>query len=170
MSPSEFPRLVDTREADGKRLSLSANEAERVALARRFAILRVDRLDAEVTLERDGPVFTARGTLNADIIQACAVSAEDLPVTIREPLSFRFIPEVNAYRPDQEVELDADALDEIEYSGTTLDVGEAVAQSLALAIDPFAAGPEAERVRREAGLVGEGEAGPFAALKGLLKK
>ena len=48
-----------------------------------------------------------------------------------------------------------------------LDVGEAVAQSLALAIDPFAVGPDAERARQQAGLLDEGQAGPFAALAAL---
>jgi len=65
------------------------------------------------------------------------------------------------------VELDAEDLDEIEYEGSSFDLGEAVAQSLALAIDPFATGPGAEEARRRAGLMGEGEAGPFAALKGM---
>ena len=41
----------------------------------------------------------------------------------------------------------ADECDEIGYSGTIFDIGEAVAQSLALAIDPFATGPQAEAAR-----------------------
>lgn len=167
MSESEFSRVVDTREADGKHVSLSASEAERAALAKRFDIVRIDRLEAEVTLERAGQAFEARGTLEADIVQSCAVSAEDLPVAVREALSFRFVPEAQHRQPDEEVELDADALDEVEFTGTSLDVGEAVAQSLALAIDPFAVGPEAETAR---GLLGEAQASPFAALKGLLKE
>ena len=65
--------------------------------------------------------------------------------------------------------LDADALDEIPFSGTQFDVGEAVAQSLALAIDPFATGPGAERVR-ESGLLGAPAESPFAVLKGLKPK
>jgi hypothetical protein len=44
-----------------------------------------------------------------------------------------------------------------------------MAQSLALAIDPYATGPEAERVRKEAGLLGEAASGPFAALAALKK-
>jgi uncharacterized metal-binding protein YceD (DUF177 family) len=169
MSVPEFSRPVDIREADGKRLELTADEAERAALARRFDLVRIDRLDAEVTLSRDGDTIDATGTLCADIVQSCAVSAEDLPVAVRERLAFRFVPQTGSHRPDEEIELDADELDEIEYSGTSFDVGEAVAQSLALAIDPFAVGPEAERARQQAGLLGEGDTGPFAALKGLLK-
>lgn len=169
MSAPEFSRPVDLREADGKRLSLCASEEERAALARRFAIVRIDRLEADVTLERNGEEVRATGRLSADIVQSCAVSAEDLAVTVDEKLALRFVPETREYRPDEEVELDADDCDEIEYSGGVLDVGEAVAQSLALEIDPFAVGPDAENIR-QAGLLGEGKANPFAALKGLIGK
>ena len=50
-----------------------------------------------------------------------------------------------------------------------IDPGEAVAQSLALAIDPFAEGPGAEEARRRAGILSESAAGPFAALAALKK-
>jgi uncharacterized metal-binding protein YceD (DUF177 family) len=169
MTASEFSRSVDIREADGKRLTLTADDAERTALAARLGIVRVDALEADVALERDGNAVGVKGTLVAEVVQSCAVSAEDLPVSIREPLAFRFVPETG-HRPDEELELDAGDLDEIEYTGTSFDLGEAVAQSLALAIDPFAVGPDAEEARRRAGLLGEAETNPFAALKGLIKE
>jgi uncharacterized metal-binding protein YceD (DUF177 family) len=158
---------VDVRQADGKQALLVARETERAALAARFGLVRIDRLEAEIALERDGNAVNAQGSLAADIVQSCAISAEDLPVAIREDLSFRFVPESAAHRPDEEIELGAADLDEIEYSGTSIDLGEAVAQSLALAIDPFATGAQAEEARRRAGLIGEEVSGPFAALKGL---
>jgi len=167
MTTPEFSRPIDIRQAEGKRVTLSANEAERAALAARFGLVRIDRLDAEVTLDREGSNVNANGTLSADIVQSCAVSAEDLPVEVREDLSFRFVPQALDHQPDEEVEIDAEDCDEIEYSGTCFDLGEAVAQSLTLAIDPFAVGPEAERTRQEASLLGEEEAGPFAALAAL---
>jgi hypothetical protein len=167
MSADEFPRPVDIREADGKQLKLAANEAERAALARRFDLVRIDRLEADVALSRNGDTIDAKGRLSADIVQSCAVSAEDLPVAVREKLAFRFVPEARGHQPDEEIELDANALDEIAYSGTSFDVGEAIAQSLALAIDPYATGPGAEAARKAAGLLDEESAGPFAALKGL---
>lgn len=166
---SEFARVFDVRQAEGKAVTLVADEAERAALATRFDIVRIDRLEAEIVLHRDGAAVDAKGVLVADIVQSCAVSAEDLPVAIREPLAFRFVPESAGHTPDEEVELEEGDLDEIEYSGSTFDLGEAVAQSVALAIDPFAVGPEAEEARRRAGLLGEGEAGPFAALAALKK-
>ena len=165
MTP-EFSRPFDVRQLDHRAVQLIADEGERAALAKRFGIVRIDRLEAEVVLERDGEALNATGTLEADIIQSCAVSAEDLPVEVREPLAFRFVPETGGHRPDEEVELDSDELDQIEFSGTTVDLGEAVAQSVALAIDPFLTGPDAEAARK---LLNDEGASPFAALAALKK-
>ena len=172
MTPSEFSRpefsrMIDVRQASGKQVQLEANEAERVALATRFGIVRIDRLEAEVLLDRVGEVVNATGRLEADIVQSCAVSSEDLPVQIREALAFRFVPEAAHTQPDEEVELSPEECDDIEYGGTSFDLGEAVAQSMALAIDPFLTGPGADEARHRAGLLSEGRAGPFAALAAL---
>jgi hypothetical protein len=167
MIGAEFARPFDVRQLDHKAVRLVANEGERAALAKRFELVRIHRLEAEIVLERHGQALSATGRLEADIVQSCAVSAEDLPVAVREPLAFRFVPAAMGHRPDEEVELDAQDLDEIEFSGTSLDLGEAVAQTLALAIDPFAKGPEAEAARR---LLDDGSASPFAALASLKRQ
>ena len=102
-------------------------------------------------------------------MQSCAVSGDDLPARIDEPVDLRFVPAAASHA--EEMELAAEDLDEIEYDDGHFDLGEALAQSLALGIDPYAVGPDAEAARRKAGLTGEGQAGPLAeALKGLLKK
>ena len=106
--------------------------------------------------------------MRAEIVQTCAVSGDDLPVTIEEPFTLRFVPEAPV--TEEEIELEEEDLDEIPYAGTAFDLGEAVAQSLALAIDPFATGPDANRVRAEKGLLDEAAAGPFAALAALKKE
>jgi uncharacterized metal-binding protein YceD (DUF177 family) len=164
----EFSRPWDLRQIDDRPVRLEANEQERAALAQRFEIIAIGTLTATLTLERQAEVVHAHGTLHAEIVQACAVSGEDLKITIEEPLALRFAPESSV--ENEELELAADDLDEMAYSGTVLDLGEAVAQSLGLAIDPYAVGPDAERVRREAGLLDEGSSGPFAALAALRKK
>lgn len=166
---SEFSRIVDTRSIGNDPLRLEASEAERTALAARFGIVAVERLIAEVELEPVKGGIKATGRLDAGIVQACAISSEDLPVAIAEPLTFRFVPAAGPGRPDEEVELEADDLDEIEFSGTQFDLGEAVAQSLALAIDPFLEGPDAEEFRKNSGFFGEDTANPFAALAKLKK-
>jgi len=170
MSTPEFSRPIDVRQAEGQSPHLEANTAERAALARRFGLVSIDRLVAELVLSRQDRTVSAEGRLSAAFVQSCAVSGEDLPVTVDEPVSFRFVPEGAPGTPDEEIELDADACDEIGYPGSHIDLGEAVAQSLALAIDPYATGPQAEQARRRAGLLGEDQSGPFAALAALRKE
>ena len=162
----EFSRPMDVRQTDRRNVTLTASEAERAALARRFGIVRIDRLDALLELDRDGTTVSAAGRLEADIVQSCAVSGEDLPMVAEEELTLRFVPQ-GSHAPDEELELSEDDCDEIEYAGSVIDLGEAVAQSLALAIDPFATGPDAERVRKEVGLDEPERENPFAVLKGL---
>ena len=163
--PSEFERMVRARPFPPERLAIAATEAERGALARRFAISAIEALHADLAFTPDGEAVEAVGTLSADLIQACAVSGEDFAVHIEEPLALRFVPQARAVDPDEEIELPADEPDEIEFTGDHFDLGEAVAQSLGLAIDPYAVGPGAEAVRREVGIAVEGEAeGPLADL------
>ena len=170
-SAPEFSRPVDTRSIGNAPLRLEATEAERAALAERFALVSIDRLEAEIAIVPDGDTIAASGPLLADIVQSCAVSGDDLPVKIREDIALSFVPEASlaAAAPDEEIELDENELDQIPYRGTGFDLGEAIAQSLALAIDPFAEGPGADEARRRHGVVEEGEeSGPLAdALRGL---
>jgi uncharacterized metal-binding protein YceD (DUF177 family) len=161
MTKPEFSRPFDVRQLDHRTVTLVADEHERAALARRFGLVRIDRLEAEIVFERNGDALEASGKLEADIVQSCAVSAEDLPVALREPVSLRFVPAAKG-PPDEEVELD-----EIEFTGASIDLGEAVAQSVALAIDPFATGPDAEEARR---LLRDESNSPFAALAALNPK
>jgi len=168
MSTSEFSRMVDRRGLAEEPVTLVADSSEREALAKRFGLIAIDRLEATLTLEADGEAVDAGGTLSADVVQSCAVSGDDLPVSISEPVTLRFVPETPIEA--EEIELEESELDEIPYSGTSFDLGEAVAQSLALAIDPFATGPDADRVRKEKGLLDEAASGPFAALAALKKE
>jgi len=170
MTP-EFSRPVDLRQITAAPLTLVATAEERASLAARFALVSIERLEARVSLEADGKTVSAKGKLSAAWVQPCAVSGEDLAQSAEEDFTLRFVPARTDHAPDEEIELSESELDEIEYTGTAFDLGEAVAQSLALAIDPFATGPEAEAARDKAGIVSESAAGAFAALSGLkLKK
>ncbi len=166
LPPPELSRIVDVSRMGSNLRRIEATPDERAALARRFALMSVDRLEAEIALDTIGVAITATGRLRAAIVQTCAVSGEPFPVSIDVPLALRFVP-ARQRAPDEEVELDVEDCDEIEFTGGSFDLGEEVAQSLALAIDPFAFGPEADRVRKEAGLLDEGATGPFAALAAL---
>lgn len=167
---SEFSRLYDPRFLPADPVQLEATSDERAALAARFGLVSVARLEAQVDLIPAGQVVTATGHLSADVVQPCAVSGEDLAVQIDEPVSLRFVPEGAPARPDEEIELDAEDCDEIAFAGPQFDLGEAIAQSLALAIDPYLEGPGAEAARQAAGIVPEGGNSAFAALAALKPK
>ena len=165
----EFSRIYDIRHLPGGDLRIAANAGERTALAERFGVAAIARLEAEATLVRDSDAVLAQGRFEADLTQSCAVSGEPLATRIAEPFAVRFVPAAAPHGPDAEVELSAAELDEIVYQDGKGDLGEAVAQSLSLAIDPYATGPEADVVRREVGLGEQGASGPFAALASLKK-
>ena len=168
---SEFERIVDATRLPGGEQVYEATADECAALAKRFGLVAVHKLIARVTLAADGPAVRVTGKVEADLVQSCAISGDDLPVRISEAVALRFVPHYAAAPDADEVELSPEQLDEIEMDGTRFDLGEALAQTMALGIDPYAEGPRADEVRRKAGLLGESEAGPLAAaFKDLLKK
>lgn len=176
MSENELTRIVKARQLPAAAIVIDADENERTALARRFGIPAVNALQGEISLEEDGKAVLARGTLIANIVQNCAVSGEEFEVSIDEPLLMRFVKEGQidpALSEDEEIEIEIspEDCDEIEYSGESFDLGEAVAQSLGLAIDPYAEGPEADAVRTATGITGDDTpSGPLAdALRRLRK-
>lgn len=172
----ELTRVVKARMLPASAVVIEADERERVALAERFGILSVERLSAKVELDLCKKGIRAHGSISAEITQACAVSGDPFPVTIEEEITLRFIEEgSNQLAPseddDVDYELTADDCDEIEYSGDSFDLGEAVAQTLGLAIDPYAEGPDANAVRKQVGIIEEGQQdGPLAAGLAALKK
>jgi uncharacterized metal-binding protein YceD (DUF177 family) len=164
--------MIKTRPLPAGPVVIEATEAERAALAERFGLGAIASLRAEVELEQKPRATRASGRLRAAIMQPCAVSGEDFPVTINEPVDLRFIEQHQHPAPqDEEIELEADDCDEIEFTGDMFDLGEAVAQTLGLAIDPYAEGPNADAARKAAGIAQEGEQdGPLAALLAGLKR
>jgi len=164
---SEFTRIVDLRGITDAPLHLVASAEECAALARRFSIPAVHSFKAQIALEKEGAEVFASGRLKAAITQSCAISGEEIAVSIDEPVMLRFVPDNRPAVPNEEIELAADELDEVSYSGTQFDLGEELAQELSLAIDPYLTGPQAEEARRRAGIIGQEASGPFAALAAL---
>ena len=166
MTP-EFSRLVDIRNLPDGVLTLTADTAERAALARRTGVEAITRFEAAVTLVRGGTLIDVTGRIAADVTQMCAISNEPFAVTVDEPLALRFVPDTAPSAAEIELEIDSEASDEIAYHGTQFDLGEELAQSLALAIDPYATGPNADGVREETGLSDRASGGAFAGLAAL---
>lgn len=175
MSAPELSRLVKPRALPGEPLVIEASEAERAALAERFGITAIAALTATVDFDtKDGAVL-ANGTLTATIEQPCAITGEELTYDAEEALALRFVPagSLPEHTPDEEIELDSEDLDEIEYAGDAFDLGEAIAQTLALAIDPYREGPGAEEARQKAGIASDEDqapSGPLAEALAALKK
>lgn len=154
-------------------VSIEADEAERLALARRFGLVSLDKLTASVTLTADGDDVLADGTLIAAVEQACVASGEPIAVTLDEPLALRFTPEPESSDADDEEDemaessADLEDRDLIHYEGGHVDIGEAVAQTLLLSLDPYPRSSDADSFLREKGVVREEDAGPFSALAAL---
>lgn len=170
LPPPEFSHVVPLSDI-GSRIvhhSLAASESERAALARRFGLLSLDALGGEIDLASDDSGIIARGTITASLSQACVISGAAVPASIDEPFEVRFVAETD-YEPDAEIELDANDCDVMFHDGRGVDLGELVAQTLGLAIDPYPRSPDAEAVLEKAGVKDEAEVGPFAALAALRK-
>ena len=169
MTGAEFPRpqRIDTIGEAPHRVTIEADEAERAALARRFGLIAIARLAGDFTLRRDAGGVVAEGRVEAALTQACSVTGEPLPATVDETVALRFVPEAGS---GEEVELSGDDLDVVEYEGGAIDLGEAAAETMALALDPYPRGPNAPAALKKAGVLNEEEAGPFGGLAALRDK
>ncbi len=154
---SELSRIVKPTALAQEPLRIDASQAERAALAERFGVTEIRAIAATIALDRDGEATTAHGQLEATIVQPCAITGEDLTYDVSEPVALRFVPQPSALplTADDEIELESDELDEITYTGDSFDLGEAIAQTLGLAIDPYREGPGADAAREAAGIVGD---------------
>lgn len=166
MTAPEFarPLRADTIGDEARAVEIVADEAERAALARRFGLIAIERLSARFTIRRDAQGIAAEGRVEAALTQACSVTGDPLPATIDEPVSLRFVEGDDA---QDEVELDEGDVDIIPCDGGAIDLGEVAAETMALALDPFVRGPNAEAALKAAGVISEEEARPPGALAGL---
>lgn len=172
MTP-EFSRAfaLDTIGTAERLEKIAAAPEECAALAKRFGLISIEGLSATAYLVGTTLGYAAKGKLTAHVTQSCVASAAPVADRISEAFIIRFMAEEDM-REGDEIELDANDCDVMAHDGRTLDLGEAVAQSLALALNPFPRAKGAEKLLRQAGVVGEDEAitGPFAGLKGLLDR
>jgi uncharacterized metal-binding protein YceD (DUF177 family) len=150
-------------------MHLEAAPEERAALARRFGLPTLDRLEAQVSLTRAGDEVIAVGRIAAGLAQNCVVTGEPVPERIDEPFEIHFRPEPAA-GAEEEIELGENELDVTFYDGALIDVGEAVAQTLALNLDPYPRTEGAAAALKDAGVKDESEVGPFSALASLKEK
>ena len=168
MSPvPEFSRRVPLARigAEPFRQQIAATLAERAALARRFALISLDRIEAAVELVRIGEeLVLLRATFEAAFEQSCAVTLDPIASAVAEQFTLLYGP------ADAEESGAAMIGDDVAFeplAGDAIDIGEAVAQEFSLALPPFPRSPDATV---EAETAPPDDAGPFAALSRLLDR
>jgi uncharacterized metal-binding protein YceD (DUF177 family) len=158
-SEPEFSRpvAVDQVGERGRTVDIAANPEERAGLARRFGLVRLDRLEATGRLSRSSVFYRLELDWVADVVQSCVVTLEPVAEHLSDHLDERY----GLTEQDAELDLDpeADAPEPIEAG--IIDVGEAVAQALSLSLDPY---PRKPGATLEVPGSEEGGQGPFAAL------
>ena len=157
----EFSRIVQLAQLGPEpfRQEIAATAAEREALARRFDLLALDRLEAEVELVRQsGGTILLRACFEAAFAQSCVVTLEPVEGAMAANFALRYGPldAEGEDAPDDEVAFEP-------LAGDFIDVGEAVAQEFSLALPTFPRSPGAV-LEIEEPSPGEG---PFAALSRL---
>ena len=175
MTP-EFSRVwrIDTLGQAPRQVAIEADAGERAALAARFGLVAVARLEAEAALSLQGETASAAGIVRAAVTQSCVATDAPVAARVEAPFRIEFRPQPKTAGADEEIELGESELDVVFYDGAAIDLGEAVAETLSLSLDPYPRAPNAEAALREAGVKDEEQAAressPFAALQGLKDK
>ncbi|MDH3241418.1 MAG: DUF177 domain-containing protein [Alphaproteobacteria bacterium] len=182
---SEFSRIVAIEPdmgfgADATAFQVEADPEERAALARRFGLLSLDAFSAKGRIEvfERGRSARLEGHIVADAVQACVVTLEPVAAHVEDNFSLLYARDAGAGGRDSkgaEVEIapgpeDEDAPEPLPESG--IDVGEAAAECLGLALDPYPRAGDADEALAalSAGEEEEAPASPFAVLERLKRK
>jgi uncharacterized metal-binding protein YceD (DUF177 family) len=161
-------KLTLDRIRDGERIDLVADDEERRTIAERLDLESLDRLEAHASVARDGETIRVSGRVAASLEQRCVVTGDPVAAHVDEAFEIAFVPEPRT-GAEEEVELRPEDCDVIFHDGAAIDLGAAIADTLALSLDPYPRCASAETALREAGVLSEEEAGPFAILARLRK-
>ena len=163
MSPPapELSRLVALAQLSTRpfRQRIEATAEEREKLSRRFDLISLDRLVADVELRRESPeMILLEAEFTAEFEQCCAVTLEPVRGAVSDRFSLVYGP---APEEEHEIALTTDEPAFEPLNGASIDVGEAVAQELSLALPISPRDPEA---RIDQSATAEPLEGPFATL------
>jgi len=141
--PPEFSRTVDVSRMGRleHRLAIKASAEERAALARRFDLVELAELAAELVLRKRGDgVIELTGHWHARLAQRCVVTLDPVPAELADAVRLFFGGPLGGGAA-------ADPLDEEAWiepiEDGVIDVGEAVVQLMAVALDPYPRAPGA---------------------------
>lgn len=138
----EFSRRVDVSRMGRleHRMEIKANAEERAALAKRFDLVALDELSADLVLRKRGDgVVELTGHWHARLAQSCVVTLE--------PVGAELGGEVRLFFGGAPAGAGADPLDDEGWpepiEDGAIDVGEAVVQLMGVALDPYPRAPGA---------------------------
>jgi hypothetical protein len=153
------PVVVAALKPAGEVRRITATDAEAAALARRLGVESVRDLAAEASLKprAKGQVLVL-GQLRATLGRLCVVTLEPMDEVIDQPFAAIFAPAAQA-GPAAELALEPEGEDEEPYDGQGFDLGEYLAQTLAVSLDPWPRSPGAELPPAAASAPPQGEDG-----------
>lgn len=172
MDVSDLPSL-------GQNVVVQATAAERTALSRRFGLETLHDLSARLRVARARTrdrvrAIRVHGAFSAEVTQICVVTLESFTVQVADELDIYFVP------PSEIEDSESDSIDSLSeeiiepLAEPEIDLGELVAQHLALALDPH---PRRPGAIAESGMAAANEANaaeqadnPFAILGQLKHK
>jgi len=162
------PLAVDKISAGGIEENLRADEKERTRLAKRFGLLALKDLQANLSVTpARGHMFAVKGRMEADVVQQCVVTLEPLHAHIHQDIDVLFAPPEMLEAGPGAPHADMDEEETEAIVDGIIDLGELIAQHLGIALDPYPRKPGLAYVEAE---YGSGEkVNPFAKLRGLTK-
>ncbi len=141
----------------------------REELAARFGLPAIPALSGVFTLRREaGGIVTGQLVMHAIVTQICVLSLEPFDARIEDKTELRFVPARGDDEPDA-LAFDPEMLDgpdEIPFHEDRIDLSAALAEQLALCLDPYPRKPGATLPAAAS----DGDANPFAALAARLPK
>lgn len=146
---------------------LTADAAACAALAARFGLPGIAALTGHfiLTHERAGTI-AATLTMQARVTQTCVLTLEPFAAEIAERVDLRFVPATALEEEEVFAPESLEGPDEIPFEDGMIDLGEALAEQLALALDPYPRKPGAKMP----GAAADDGASPFAALRAKFTK
>lgn len=172
--PPEFSRPVPLEGImpDRERIEkIGATEAECAALAKRFDLRSLSGLKARITLLRvpEGNVIRVTGDMEADVVQACVVSLQDVPAQVRTHFDTCFTESGEMFDEDVGACIDLEEDPHEVLNDGQIDLGELVAQYLSLELEPYPRAPGVSLAAQLAESGGDTKNRPFQVLQGLKK-
>ncbi len=168
----DFSLDVSELEREPKTFDLAATDAQRAALAERFGLIDLASLEGVMSVHDAGPDtgVMVRGTLKASLTQRCIASLEPVDELLDTKFELTLVDPEMADRMDEEgVYLDENAPEYDALEGDSILLGEILAQTLSISMNPYprAEGAEVATTKKDGISINEPaleRPNPFAAL------